>query len=120
MPSLFDQMAQAASPMMAHHLGEAATYTPDGGQAVAVEGVLVGVEQVERVERDDRRMVHSWREASIPASAVSAVNTLATLTIGGREFKITRILGRDAAWTRVMAERWAVAEVAHADYRMEL
>lgn len=101
--SPFDQaFAEHAAASLLDHFGEEVTYTPTGGEAAAVTGVVGRGESRDDPHDRGRRRRKTW-ELIVPTTAEAAAGTTsgnyvadphqaATVTIDDEEFHVSRVL----------------------------
>jgi len=117
MPSTFDTlMDELGSPVLLEYVGEPLTYTPAGGAGVACTGI-VGFEEDEEEETLDGRRRKRVRDVSLSTDDVAAPALNATVTIGGVEYAIERVVSKSATFTRLALRRLSALEVTVGKYR---
>lgn len=120
--SLFDDtMAEIGVAALFEALGDAITYTPKGGAAVSLTGLVGFGEITDHEERGLRkrliRDVTITRDPTSEFGGVANPSLTATVTIDGAEYAITEIQAESASMaTLVLAEKKQL-EITRKNYR---
>jgi len=103
--------------------GQAVTYSPIDGPAVAITRAIVEPETTERVDSNGiawdlrKRQVTIGTDPDSDDGGVADVSVTATITIDGEEWPIVSIESRTDSHTIINLERPELVEHAHAGFR---
>lgn len=122
MSTFTENYAAAALPALFDVYGQAVTYTPAGGDGVALTAIL-SPDEIEELPTLDGRELRRTRHATISrdpdgdAGGVASPSHRDTVTADGRTYAVEAVAEMTDAWARLRLTHSAALEVTRPAYR---